>query len=232
MGYVKFITTKGSSALVANPFYRGIPQHERTMSKREAYEYLAQETGFKPAAIRAAFMALEKYALTNAGKGNITLVDGVASIRNVCKGAFAGLTGPWVKGKNYLLVDAVELDPFKSVLTGVTPTNKTEGAKPTINTVYDDVTGVYDVITGTDDFSVAGSDLAPDAAKDDEFVAFLRADGSVAGTAEIAYSDLQNVKARLTAPIAAGEYTLAVHTRSGMGPEFGVRVATRKVVVG
>ena len=36
----KFITVKGPGSLAAEPFYLGIPQHERTMSKREAYEYL------------------------------------------------------------------------------------------------------------------------------------------------------------------------------------------------
>jgi len=59
------------------------------------------------------------------------------------------MTGPWVKGKNYLMVGAVELDPFKSTLAGITPVNKTEGATPTINTVLDETTGAYDIITGT-----------------------------------------------------------------------------------
>ena len=43
--------------------------------------------------------------------------------------------------------------------------NNSEGAKPAINTVLDETTLVYDVITGTDVFSIAGSDLAPDATK-------------------------------------------------------------------
>ena len=46
------------------------------------------------------------------------------------------------------------------------------------------------------------------------------------------FSDLQNVKAHLEAPLPAGEYTLKVYTRSGLGDQFGVTVATRKVVVG
>ena len=42
-----------------------------------------------------------------------------------------------------------------------TLTNKTEGAKPVINTVLDETTREYDVITGTHVFSIAGADLAP-----------------------------------------------------------------------
>ena len=54
--------------------------------------------------------------------------DGVASIRNYVKGAFEGLGGPWVKGRNYLLVQAVEMDPFKNLLGDVIPVNNTEDA--------------------------------------------------------------------------------------------------------
>ena len=48
----------------------------------------------------------------------------------------------------------------------------------------------------------------------------------------VAYSDLGNVKAQLASPLEAGTYTLAVFTRSGLGGEYGVKVASRKVTVG
>jgi hypothetical protein len=51
----KFITVKGPEHLADEPFYMGVLQHERTMSRREAYEYIAEKTGYKPAAIRAVF---------------------------------------------------------------------------------------------------------------------------------------------------------------------------------
>ena len=228
---VKFITMKGASNLASAPFYRGFVQHERTMSRRETYEYCAERTGFKAAAIRAVFMALAEFIRENQRKGNITYLDGIASIRNYVKGAFEGLAGPWVKGVNYLSVQAVEMDPFKSLLAAIHPVNNSEGAKPAINTVLDETTLVYDVITGTDVFSIAGSDLAPDATKDDEYVALVDAHG-VETRAAIDFSDLQNVKAHLASALPAGEYTLKVYTRSGLGDEFGVHVATRRVAVG
>ena len=226
----KFITLKGASNIAATPFYVGLVQHERTMSRRETYEYCAERTGYKATAIRAVFMALAEYIKENQRRGNITYLDGVASIRNYVKGAFDSLTGPWVKGVNYLSVQAVEMDPFKTILAAVLPTNNTEGAKPVINTVLDETTLVYDVITGTDVFSIAGADLAPDATKDDEYVALVDAHG-VETRAEIDFSDLQNVKAHLASAIPAGDYTLKVYTRSGLGDQYGVHVATRKVVV-
>ena len=228
---VKFITVKGADRLARSPFYIGLVQHERTMSRRETYDYCAERTGFKAAAIRAVFLALAEFIKENQRRGNITYLDGVASIRNYVKGAFDGLAGPWVKGRNYLSVQAVEMDPFKTLLGAILPVNNTEGAKPTINTVLDETTLVYDVITGTDVFSIAGADLAPDATKDDEYVALVDAHG-VETRAEIDFSDLQNVKAHLAMAIPAGDYTLKVYTRSGLGDQYGVHVATRKVVVG
>ena len=227
---VKYITVKGSEGLGRSPFYVGVVQHDRTMSKREAYEYIAEFTGYKPASVRAVHMAAAEFIRENQRLGNITSLDGVASIRNYVRGAFAGLDGPWVKGVNYLSVQAVEMDPFKSLLAALVPTNRTEGAKPVVNTVLDEATMVYDEITGTDTFSIAGADLAPDATKDDEYVALVGAQGGET-KAEITFSDLQNVKAHLNAALPAGEYTLKVYTRSGLGDEFGVHVATRKVTV-
>ena len=221
---VKFITVKGQGNIAAAPFYVGFVQHDRTMSRRETYEYCAERTGFKAAAIRAVFLALAEFIKENQRKGNITYLDGIASIRNYVKGAFAGLAGPWVKGVNYLSVQAVEMEPFKTLLAAIIPTNNS------INTVLDETTLVYDVITGTDVFSIAGSDLAPDATKDDEYVALVDAHG-VETKAVIDFSDLQNVKAHLESGLLAGEYTLKVYTRSGLGEEFGVHVASRKVVV-
>ena len=227
---VKYITVKGPDRLAREPFYMGIPQHDRTLSRREFYDLVAGRTGYRPTAVKAVFMALAEYIRENQRKGNITYIDGVASIRNYVKGSFAGLAGPWVRGVNYILAKSIEMDPFKTLLAAVVPTNKTEGAKPVINTVLDETTLVYDVVTGTDGFSIAGADLAPDATKGDEYVAFADAHG-VETKAEITFSDLQNVKARLASSLLAGEYTLKVYTRSGLGDQFGVHVASRKITV-
>ncbi len=230
MATVKFVTVRGSDNLGDSPFYIGIPQHERTMPASETYDYIARRTGYMPTAVRAVFMAAREVVRENQARGNITYIDGVASIRNYVKGAFDGLYGPWVKGRNYLLVDAVEMDPFKSILASFVPVNRTEGAKPIINTVLDETTRVYDEITGTDLFSIAGADLAPDTTKDDEYVALVSARG-VETKCEITFSDLQNVKAQLTSALEAGEYTLKVYTRSGLGEGYGVHVASRKVTI-
>ena len=226
----RYITVKGSNTLALAPYYIALVQHERTMTKKETYAYCAEKTGFTPTQVRAAFMALAEYIRENQDRGNITSIDEVASIRNYVTGAFEGLAGPWVKGKNLIVVTAVEADPFKSLLADATLVNNTEGAKPLINTVFDETTREYDVIVGTNTFSVAGADLAPDATKDDEYVAIVD-DMGVETKAVVSYSDLQNVKAAFAVAPEPGDYTLAIYTRSGMGDEFGVKKVTRRITV-
>ena len=229
---VKFMTVKGSDGIRSRaPFYIGVPQHERIMSKKEAYAYCSEKTGYTQTAVRAVFQAMARYVRENAAKGNVTYIDGIASVRHYVKGAFDDLKGPWMKGRNLLLVKAVEMEPFKTALAGATLANSTEGAKPVINTVFDEVTREYGTITGTDVFSIAGSDLGPDSEREDEYVALVSAQG-VETKCEIEFSDLQNVKAHLASALPAGEYTLKVYTRSGMGEAFGVKTATRRVAVG
>ena len=226
----RYITVKGSNTLTLAPYYIGLVQHERTMSKKETYAYCAEKTGFTPTQVRAAFMSLAEVVRENQARGNITFIDEVTSIRNYVTGAFAGLTGPWVKGKNLLIVKSVEMDPFKTLLADATLVNNTEGAKPIINTVFDETSGEYGVITGTGVFSIAGADLAPDTTRDDEYVC-IADDFGVETKAAVSYSDLQNVKAAFAVAPEPGDYTLAVYTRSGMGAEFGVKKVTRKVRV-
>ena len=45
----RYITVKGGGISASTAFYIGHVQHDRTMSRREAYEYLSQQTGFRPA---------------------------------------------------------------------------------------------------------------------------------------------------------------------------------------
>ena len=78
---VKFMTIKGASTIATKPFYIGIPQHERVIGKKEAYEIAAERTGYKATAVRAVFMALKEFVRENQNRGNITYIDEVASVR-------------------------------------------------------------------------------------------------------------------------------------------------------
>ena len=114
---VKFMTVKGSDGIRSRaPFYIGVPQHERIMSKKEAYAYCSEKTGYTQTAVRAVFQAMARYVRENAAKGNVTYIDGIASVRHYVKGSFDDLKGPWTKGRNLIMVRAVGMEPFKDAL--------------------------------------------------------------------------------------------------------------------
>lgn len=228
MATPKFMTVKGSGAISDKPFYVGIVQHDRTMSARETYAHLAAKLGYTATQIRATNKALAKVLKAHAGKGDISVIDGVASVRHVVKGSFESDIGPWVKGKNIIILNAFGLDPFKGALSGITPENMTGGANPRIDSVLEETTGEYDVLRR--DISIAGTDLGPDASKDDEYACLVGKDGAETRLA-VTYSDLLLVRATLPNGMTPGPYTLKVYTRSGFGEEFGVKTATRKVTV-
>ena len=227
----RFATVKGQSETFGTaPFYVGVIQCERVASSRETLAILSERTGFEVAKIRSLFLALAKIIRAYAGKGVFVMLDGVTVFRILCKGGFQNVTGPWVRGVNVLQIASCELNPFKSVLAGLTPSNVTEGLKPVINTVMDLVTKEYDEISGTNEFSVDGYNFALDEAQEDEFVG-IRAAGGTLIKAEITYSDLGQVKAKFAEAPEAGTYTLVIATRCGLGTEFGVVTAERKVSV-
>ena len=227
---IKFVTALGTSTLSGETFYRGLVQHVRNMSLKESLAYFAEETGYKEAQVKAALLAFVDEVKRNAQLGQVSYMDGVAYVSITCKGAFKGPKGPWVKGANWLELVAVEMKPWKTALEGFKPENQTEGLKPVIDSVLDTVTGQYDEITGTDVFSVGGNNLAPDPEQEDEGVALVAEDGT-RNAAEIAYSDIGLVKAKMPAAIPAGKYTLEIATRCGLGSTYEVKVATRKITV-
>jgi len=225
-----FITVKGSASLSETPFYIGIPQHERVMTKDEAYKYVSSKTGHAVATVRSVFQAVAQAVKTYQNKGIMSQLDAIATLRNVVKGGFATQSGPWVKGKNYLLIAAIEADAFKKTLASIIPVNMTGGANPFINTIMDRATSTYDVISGTATFAIAGADLAPDAEATDEGV-WLDSAAGVSTKCMMSESSLGYVEAHLATALTPGEYTVRVMTRSGLGEEFGVKSATRKVTV-
>ena len=63
------------------------------------------------------------------------------------------------------------------------------------------------------------------------FYVGIRATDGTLTKAESTYSDLGQVKAKFAEAPEAGTYTLVIATRCGLGTEFGVVTAERKVSV-
>ena len=228
---IKFVTMSGVNAITHDTINRPLVQHVRNMSVNETLAYLADETGYKEAQVKAAWLAWLKQVKLNANRGLTSRLDGVVYITINCKGSFESMKGPWVKGANYLELAAVEIDPWKSELDDCESENQTQGLKPVIDSVIDISTGEYNVITGTNVFSIGGNNLAPDTDATDEGAEVENDETGEVIPCVITFSDIGTVKAKLSAAGDAGEYTLKLKTRCGLGENFGVKTATRKVTV-
>ena len=208
-------------------------QHNATLNADESATAIAAYLKVTPAQFKAAWRALAGSMKRNAKLGNQSTVDGAFRVANMVKGWFQTLTSPWDKTRNFLQVNAVALDPLKSVVAGADVVNKTEGAKPSIDSVLDTLTGKYDEIKIGDPLYVAGKDISIDTSKSDEFVALKdKKTGAVVVKATVSRSDNQTIDCAFEdAEVEPGEYTFVVQTRSGLGEDFGVATATRVVKV-
>ena len=207
-------------------------QHNATLNADESATAIAAYLKVTPAQFKAAWRALAGSLKRNAKLGNQSTVDGAFRVANMVKGWFSTLTSPWDKTRNFLQVNAVSLDPLKSIVAGADVVNKTEGAKPSIDSVLDTLTGKYDEIKIGDPLYVAGKDIAIDTSKSDEFVALKNKKTGTVIKGAVSRSDNQTIDCTFTGEtVEPGEYLFVIQTRSGLGEDFGVATATRLVKV-
>ena len=207
-------------------------QHNATLNADESATAIAAYLKVTPAQFKAAWRALAAGLKRNAKVGNQSTVDGAFRVANMVKGWFQTLTSPWDKTRNFLQVNAVALDPLKSIVAGADVVNMTEGAKPSIDSVLDTLTGKYDEIKVGDPLYIAGKDISIDSSKSDEFVALKNKKTGTVIKGAGSRSDNQTIDCTFTGvEVEPGEYTFVVQTRSGLGDDFGVATATRNVTV-
>ena len=208
-------------------------QHDATLNVDECAPSIAAYLKVTPVQFKTAWKALAGGIKRQAKLGNQSTVDGAFRVANTVKGWFETMSSAWNKSKNFLQVNATAIDPLKSALGEVTVVNKTEGAKPSIDSVLDTLTGKYDEIKIVNPLFVAGKDISIDTSKTDEFVALKdKKSGAIVCKAAVSRSDNQTLDCSFDGTeVEPGEYVFVVQTRSGLGEDFGVATATRNIKV-
>ena len=118
MAQPRFITSR-SALETGAPFYIGHVQHERSLNRAQSLAFLRRKLGYPSAQISSALNALAKVMRECAQRAQNSTVDGIARVGIEVKGSFDGSDGPWKKGRNMLVLTLVELDPFRSGLSGI-----------------------------------------------------------------------------------------------------------------
>ena len=208
-------------------------QHDATLNAEECAPAIAAYLKVTPAQVKAAWRVFAAGLKRQAALGNQSTVDGAFRVTDAVKGWFQTMTSPWDKSRNFLQVNATAIDPLKSAIGTATVVNRTEGAKPSVDSVLDTLTGKTDEIVIGNPLYVAGKDIALDSEKSDEFVALRsRKTGAVVARATVTRSDNQTIDCVFEGvSVEPGEYVFVVQTRSGLGEDFGVASATRVVKV-
>ena len=208
-------------------------QHDATLNAEESAAAIAAYLKVTPIQFKTAWKALASGLKRQAKLGNQSTVDGAFRVADSVKGWFETMTSAWNKARNYLQVNATAIDPLKSALGEATVVNKTEGAKPSIDSVLDTLTGKYDEIKIGNALYVAGKDISLDSEKADEFVALRdRKSGAIVCKATVERSDNQTIDCCFEGvAVEPGEYVFVIQTRSGLGEDFGVATATRNIKV-
>ena len=216
---------------VSSVYAAGV-QHEATLNVDECAPSIAAYLKVTPVQFKTAWRALAAGLKRQAKLGNQSTVDGAFRVGDFVRGWFETLTSPWNKARNFVQVNATAIDTLKSAIGEATVVNKTEGAKPSIDSVLDTLTGKYDEIKIGDPLYVAGKDIAIDTSKADEFVALKNKKTGAVVKAVVSRSDNQTIDCTFEGvEVEPGEYTFVVQTRSGLGDDFGVATATRLVKV-
>ena len=208
-------------------------QHDATLNVDECAPSIAAYLKVTPVQFKTAWKALAGGLKRQAKLGNQSTVDGAFRVGDFVRGWFETLTSPWNKARNFLQVNATAMDPLKSALGAADVVNKTEGAKPSIDSVLDTMTGQYDEIKIGNPLYVAGKDISLDSEKTDEFAALKsKKSGAIVCKATVTRSDNQTLDCKFEGvAVEPGEYVFVIQTRSGLGEDFGVATATRMVKV-
>jgi len=210
--------------------YRGVMQHEAIYDQKKTLDILAENTAYNKSDIKAVLVAFGKVLKRKLQACQAVAVPNGMRVYQTVRGGFLSSVGPWVKGKNYIAVNALSVEPIRSVDAALRPTNNTQGAKPVIDTIA--CNGLYNTVISGQVVTITGKNLLPDTTTTDEFVAIYKTDGTLVKKGVISNTSLILVDATFDLTgVEAGTYVLAVYTRSGMGEEYGVAKATRTITV-
>ena len=229
MDKFKFVVVQ--STIGGKTVNRGIVRHSRSIGRDEAIELAYQKTGYQKAKILAVFEGLAKAIKEAVSNSNKAKVNNFASFFEVCKGSFATSQGPWVKGVNYLEVNASPEAAFQFALKGIVPVNSTESTvNPIVNSIYAPDSGNYDEIALGKTIVINGADLAPDYDAEDEGVYFVPDSGTECRFPVDTSEDAQVIAVAPLSGFTAGQKgKIEVRTRSGLGSSYGLKIASRRV---
>ena len=145
------------------------------------------------------------------------------------RGAFKSEDDTFDPERHQLIATVRTLDPLKSRMAEVSPSNITVGLTCTVSSAMDAVTKRLSEVTGTNLLLIQGMKLgiSPDNPDEGVWLADPKT-GEVVATATVERSDSQTIDCAFEEPPEPGTYTLVVACRNGMRESLKPAVAKIK----
>ena len=227
MDSIAFSLTKVPDAITERTVYTAHVQTNGTIGRDELAERLAERTKQSASLWRYFLDALSDEIAAQLLAGyRINL--GQLSTGFAIRGAFMSEDEAFVPGRHQLVATVRTLDPLRSAMSAVSPTNITLGLTCTVAAVMDAVTKRLSEITGTNRVLIQGQKLgvSPDNPDEGVWLADPKT-GETVATATVERSDSQTIDCVFSEPPEPGTYTLVVSCRNGM--RESLKPATAKV---
>lgn len=228
MDSIIFSLTKVPDALTDKTVYFAHVQTNGTIGRDELAERLAERTKQD--------VSLWKYFLDSLSDelaaqllAGYRINLGQLSTGFAIRGAFKSEDDVFDPERHQLIATVRTLDPLKSRMAEVSPTNITVGLTCTVGSAMDAVTKRLSEITGTNLLLIQGMKLgiSPDNPDEGVWLADPKT-GETVATATVERSDSQTIDCVFAEPPEPGVYTLVVACRNGMRESLKPAVAKIK----
>ena len=228
MDTIIFSLTKVPDALTDKTLYFAHVQTNGTIGRDELAEHLAERTKQDVSLWKYFLDALSNELATQMLAGyRINL--GQLTTGFAIRGAFKSEDDQFDPERHQLIATVRTLDPLKSRMAEVSPTNITVGLTCTVASAMDAVTKRLSEITGTNLLLIQGMKLgiSPDNPDEGVWLADPKT-GETVATATVERSDSQTIDCVFAEPPEPGTYTLVVSCRNGMRESLKPAVAKIK----
>jgi len=228
MDNIIFSLTKVSEALTDKTLYFAHVQTNGTIGRDELAELLAERTK-QDVSLWKYFLDAFSDELSTQLLAGYRINLGQLSTGFAIRGAFKSEDDTFDPERHQLIATVRTLDPLKSRMAEVSPTNITVGLTCTVGSAMDAVTKRLSEVTGTNLLLIQGMKLgiSPDNPDEGVWLADPKT-GETVATATVERSDSQTIDCMFAEPPEPGTYTLVVSCRNGMRESLKPAVAKIK----
>ena len=215
MDNIVFSLTRVSDAITDKALYRANVQTNGTVGRAELAERLAERTKQDVSLWKYFLDALSDEIAAQLLAGyRINL--GQLSTGFAIRGAFMSEDEAFDPARHQLVATVRTLDPLRSAMSTVSPTNITLGLTCTVFAVMDAETKRLSEIAGTNRVLIQGQKLgiSPDNPDEGVWLSDPKT-GDIVATATVERSDSQTIDCVFTEPPEPGTYMLVVSCRNG-----------------